>query len=48
MESLLAKLNERQLWALIVLLEGKSGLRHSLKDDQGSVSASRVDGAKGG
>lgn len=45
MESLLAKLTERQLWALIVLLEGKSGLRHSFKDNQGGSPPLGVDSA---
>jgi hypothetical protein len=48
MESLLAKLTERQLWALIVLLEGQSGLRHSLKDNQSGSPPFRVDGADRG
>jgi hypothetical protein len=43
MQELVGKLTAQQLWALIVLVEGKSALRHRLKDDQGGSPAFRVD-----
>ncbi len=45
MKELLGKLTARQLWALIVLLEGGSGLGHRLKDNQGSGAALGVNRA---
>lgn len=45
MQELLGKLTARQLWALIVLIEGGSAFRHGFQNDQRGGAAFRVDGA---
>lgn len=48
MQELVGKLTARQLWALIVLIEGGSVFRHGFQNNQGSGAALRVDGADRG
>lgn len=48
MDELVRGLTARQLWALIVLLEGGLALGHGLKHNQGGIAPGRVNSRKRG
>jgi hypothetical protein len=48
MDELVRGLTARELWALIVLLEGRSAPSHGFQHNQGGIAPSRVDSAKRG